>query len=372
MRRFDKKKNMGKANLLAEQRYLESKGLIKEDELGEYDYSGFKNKYSGMDTERMDNLVSKGKERQVRDGIKLIPTRNSEFELYVLPSDINFSQPDLSELKNRRNEIKLTFNFYIDNGVLKGKDSTNTIDINGSINAILRPLNDKEKPPYSLDVQNIRLTNNGFDGVFTPADRKGGMKLINAIKEMLIKEYGKFDMKKPLFIPGENIKAHPNAFIKEEGVKPEIFHEADETPVETPEELVRSWINSWTTQYKDGVPGIDAIDYDISGENFSDYELNLLYSLNEEGTMELNYTVTFTITQTGSPRRATLEEPEEYLEWEVEDIDIKDIEFKDMRNEKTYTNINNDLYNLLYKNAEVTLKELENHNTIPNFVDDRY
>jgi hypothetical protein len=31
MRRFDKTKNMLKANLLAEQRYLESKGLIKED-----------------------------------------------------------------------------------------------------------------------------------------------------------------------------------------------------------------------------------------------------------------------------------------------------------------------------------------------------
>jgi len=31
MRRFDKKYNIQKANLLAEQRYLESKGLIKED-----------------------------------------------------------------------------------------------------------------------------------------------------------------------------------------------------------------------------------------------------------------------------------------------------------------------------------------------------
>ncbi len=32
MRRFDKKKQMDKANLLAEQRYLESKGIIKEYE----------------------------------------------------------------------------------------------------------------------------------------------------------------------------------------------------------------------------------------------------------------------------------------------------------------------------------------------------
>lgn len=29
MRRFDKKKNIDKVNLLAEQRYLQSKGLIK-------------------------------------------------------------------------------------------------------------------------------------------------------------------------------------------------------------------------------------------------------------------------------------------------------------------------------------------------------
>jgi hypothetical protein len=37
MRRFDKKHNIEKANLLAEQRYLESKGLINEDETAPYD-----------------------------------------------------------------------------------------------------------------------------------------------------------------------------------------------------------------------------------------------------------------------------------------------------------------------------------------------
>jgi len=39
MRRRDKSKNITKANLLAEQRYLESKGLLKEDDLsGEYSF----------------------------------------------------------------------------------------------------------------------------------------------------------------------------------------------------------------------------------------------------------------------------------------------------------------------------------------------
>lgn len=37
MRRFDKKNNIAKANLLAEQRYLESKGLIKENMVDESD-----------------------------------------------------------------------------------------------------------------------------------------------------------------------------------------------------------------------------------------------------------------------------------------------------------------------------------------------
>lgn len=37
MRRFDKKNNIRNANLLAEQRYLQSKELINENEINEYD-----------------------------------------------------------------------------------------------------------------------------------------------------------------------------------------------------------------------------------------------------------------------------------------------------------------------------------------------
>ena len=170
------------------------------------------------------------------------------------------------------------------------------------------------------------------------------------------------------------------------GLIKESFHEADGTPIgvnsrhepivatpEAPEELVRALINNWTTQYKDGTPSYsDAIDYDIGGQNFGDYELNLFYNLDETGSVEFSYTVTFMLTQTGSPRRATLEEPAEYLEWEVEDVDIKDIEFKDKRNKKTYTSTNSDLYSLLYKNAKTAVTDLENRDIIPNFVDDRY
>jgi metal-sulfur cluster biosynthetic enzyme len=160
------------------------------------------------------------------------------------------------------------------------------------------------------------------------------------------------------------------------GTIKEGFHEADGTPIvetpEAPEELVRSLINIWTTEYKYGVPSTEVIDYDIGGENFGDYELNLIYGIDTDGNMELSYTVTFTITQTGSPSRASLEEPEEYLEWEIGYVNIKDIEFKDNINKKTYTSTNNDLYAILHKNANIVLKDLESQDTIPNFVDGRY
>ena len=42
MRKFDKEKNIKKVNLLAEQRYLESKGIIKEQEVNEISPETFK------------------------------------------------------------------------------------------------------------------------------------------------------------------------------------------------------------------------------------------------------------------------------------------------------------------------------------------
>ena len=78
MRRIDKKLNMMKANLLAESRYLESKGLIKEDDtnlaensLDEYDYNKFDRTYGTLEKDRKEKINQFGKDRQFRDGIRL-------------------------------------------------------------------------------------------------------------------------------------------------------------------------------------------------------------------------------------------------------------------------------------------------------------
>lgn len=55
MRRFDKTKNMRKANLLAEQRYLTSKSLIKE---GEYNMDSIKSQLGDVSDEEMSNIQS--------------------------------------------------------------------------------------------------------------------------------------------------------------------------------------------------------------------------------------------------------------------------------------------------------------------------
>lgn len=66
MRRFDKTKNILKANLLAEQRYLESKGLIKEEysdiEVGADKYDEMENlKKEANFVDNLTNLLEEGK-----------------------------------------------------------------------------------------------------------------------------------------------------------------------------------------------------------------------------------------------------------------------------------------------------------------------
>jgi hypothetical protein len=66
MRRFDKTKNILKANILAEQRYLESKGLIKEEysdiEVGADKYDEMENlKKEGNFIDNLTNLLESGK-----------------------------------------------------------------------------------------------------------------------------------------------------------------------------------------------------------------------------------------------------------------------------------------------------------------------
>ena len=83
MRRFDKAKNILKANLLAESRYLESKGLIKENELTEnVDYTqeeldeyleASKEIFKIMRNEPMEGDIAKKLIELKNNGIKFIP-----------------------------------------------------------------------------------------------------------------------------------------------------------------------------------------------------------------------------------------------------------------------------------------------------------
>lgn len=252
MRRFDKKYNMEKVNLLAEQRYLK---LISESELEEYDYNKFKSDYSGMDKDKMDALISKGKERQIRDGIKLnFKADTMEGSLFITPSDIHLYKPNLDlfkkapsmidklrgttvddfyatnkgdkdfrdamriiDIKNKKyeDEIKFTFTFTVENClIVSSNNNLDEISIDGQLNVILSPLNDKDKPPFSMDVKGVKLYKTNFADRFIPDSRKDANNLAKTISKLLIEEYGKFDFNKPLFIPAENIKIHPNSFIK--------------------------------------------------------------------------------------------------------------------------------------------------------------
>ena len=252
MRRFDKKKLMKKANILAEKRYLASKGLINENDVNEYDYEYLKHKYSGLPQDKKDALMAKGKERQIRDGIKLRPQKDAETELFALPSDFWLNKQDLKPFegapiilnkltenpnmhgdeflklankfgghkvlqlidtsnKKYRDEISFEFSFDIRNVVAPKFDGA-TIDIDGKMYVTLSALNDKHKPPFSLTAKSIHLNYHGIEGRIIPTDRKGAMRLVNRIKEMLEKEYGKFDTQKPLFL--QKINIHPNALIK--------------------------------------------------------------------------------------------------------------------------------------------------------------
>jgi len=127
---------------------------------------------------------------------------------------------------------------------------------------------------------------------------------------------------------------------------------------EAPEQLVKLLMNDWATGYAVGQPGIgDFNDYDIKGECVSEYELILEYALGDIFTFI--HTIVFEVTQTGSPRRASLESPEEFFEYEFDSVDVMNIEFRDENTGKTYVSNNRELYTLLVENADYIIETLD-------------
>jgi len=178
MRRIDKKLNMVKANLLNESRYLESKGLIKENELGttgaqkigddiidmandiigrnlphekemelinksvntekdkrdlinkieilkkdkksnlkEYDRDSMQAKYSNLDKDRMNNIIDYSMQRQIREGVKF-KALNQKHEYYVTEDDIAVYEDRNSPIEPIVTTMKNLNNFFNDNGEL--------------------------------------------------------------------------------------------------------------------------------------------------------------------------------------------------------------------------------------------------------------
>ena len=114
MRRIDKKLNIIKANILAESRYLEYKGLLKEDTLADYkivlqdtgDYPWTKNvgnKEKAAEEEKLNREAAKGfkDEFKKRFGNVSIETTNGIFNFYDIKYrnnhglyDLIFSNPE--------------------------------------------------------------------------------------------------------------------------------------------------------------------------------------------------------------------------------------------------------------------------------------
>jgi hypothetical protein len=108
MRRFDKNKNMRKANLLAESRYLESKGLIKENDL-----SGIANYGEDAKTIAFRNLMDAFK--AVKNGMLPkeagIGVAFKEFEKYA-------SEEEMNKVNNEYRDIATKY-VNEDNGIQK-------------------------------------------------------------------------------------------------------------------------------------------------------------------------------------------------------------------------------------------------------------
>jgi len=252
MRRFDKTKNILKANILAESRYLESKGLVNE-----YDRGQFDSKYYNLDKERKEKLIDYSKERQIRDGLKF-KGLNQKYEYYFLKDDINiyyfkdneieplittmrnlgdffkeynpdFGSSNLSYLiqkykirpefvdfdkKNLKDSIKLTVRGSINNVLAPSLFNDGELSFDIDMVGNLKKQSDKYTPPFILDITTIqvRSMSGGDRGVIIPIDAKNAIMFNNIIKDKILEIYGKFDFNNPIFI--KDVKIDRNATVK--------------------------------------------------------------------------------------------------------------------------------------------------------------
>lgn len=248
MRKIEKKINLNNANLLAESRYLESKGL-----LNEYDRGQFDTKYPKLGKEKKEKIIDYSKERQIRDGLKF-KGLNQENDYYFLKNDINIYylnddeiEPLITTMKNlyyffqeynpdfsNSNLSYLTQKYkirpeFVDFNKKNLKDSIN-LTVRGSVNNVLAPSlfkdgelwfdivivgnlkkqSDKYIPKFIFNITSITISSNsgGEKGVIIPSDVKNGVMFNDIIKDKILEKYGKFDFNDDVFIEKVEIDRH--------------------------------------------------------------------------------------------------------------------------------------------------------------------
>jgi hypothetical protein len=178
MRKFDKTKNIFKANLLNEQRYLESKGLIKEDNQRE------RNELASQIID-LTNDISSAK------------SRGDDKMVELLSKDLNDVKGELEGLKSIK-ESEEIFVGKDSNGRPMYKDDEHNyyIKVNGRIIDIDPPYSSKPKPTHKLDL----TTKDG--SAFTPTEIKA-----KTPKATLVKiRHNESGNEKELWIPNFVIK----------------------------------------------------------------------------------------------------------------------------------------------------------------------
>lgn len=146
MRRFDKKYNIQKANMLSEQRYLESKGLINEQEMNEYDIDSFDRNYKNLPKNRKDNVKDFLNKRQETNGYRLRSVNKDEAEDY----NKNFKSGWDNGSWIQKNEKQVSPDLFITSDDLKGggnitlKDKLNA-NVLTKVGNIIKVLNDYGK-----------------------------------------------------------------------------------------------------------------------------------------------------------------------------------------------------------------------------------
>jgi hypothetical protein len=256
MRRFEKKQNIAKANILTEQRYLESKGLIKE-----YDIESVDRNYSRLPDDRKKNVKDFLTKRQLDQGYVLKSVEGGEFNLFLTRDDINGITPimisdrhDTGIFKNVNGMVKLSKSFKLDRDYnswifavrdeykfdpyvifdtskrplirlkenIKCKFTTSmnhlmteigdTISMEVELSGVLMKENDDYYPPFTLIINSIKIGGNN-KGYVVPADNEGKKFIIDKITS-LVKEKYKYKGYEGNDIFIKTVKVDRNSFYK--------------------------------------------------------------------------------------------------------------------------------------------------------------